>query len=62
MMMKFLMTEFLKCLQVMEYVDIGLLIPSTLHLVISEIVIVVLLVEVDLGQKIPATLPLAIVE
>ena len=60
--MKFLMTKVLKFLWVMEYVDIGLLIPANLPFIIMEVIIVVMLVEVDIGHKRPATITLAIVE
>ena len=60
--MTFLMIRVLKCLQVMEDVDKGLLIPVTLPLSIADSIIVVMMVEVDLGFKRPSTLPLAIVE
>ena len=54
--MKLLVMKFLKCLLVMEYVDIGLLIPATLPISIAEVVIVVMLVEVDICHKIPDTI------
>ena len=60
--MKLLVMKVLKCLLVMEYVDIGLLIPANIPFIIMEVIIVMMLVEVDIGHKRPATLPLAIVE
>ena len=61
-MMLFQMTKVLKCVRVMEDLDIGLLRSSTLPLKVVAFIIVVTMVEVDLGMKRPATLPLAIVE
>ena len=46
----------------MEYNNIGLLIPSTLPLVIAEVFIVLIMVEVDLCHKITGTIFLAIVD
>ena len=61
-MMVFLMMKLLKCLRVMEDVDIGLLRPVTLHLVIAEFIIVVIMVEEDLSFLRPTTITLIIVE
>ena len=64
--MVFLMMELLNCLWVMEDVDIGLYMPSTLHLAIMEFIIVVIKVvttiEFGIGIKRQATLPLIIME
>ena len=50
----------------MEYVNLGLNIPATLHLPTVEFIIVVIKVvtmeEILIGHKIPATLPLPILE
>ena len=54
------MKKVLKCLWVMDDVDLGLLIPATLPFAILEVIIVVMVVEVGLGHKRPATLPLEI--
>ena len=55
------MMKLLKCLRVMEDMDIFLLITATIPPAIVEFIIVVTIVEVDLGLKIPATLYLEIV-
>ena len=60
--MEFLMMKVLKCLRVMEDMDMGFLRPSTIPLVIADILMVVMLVEVDICHKIPATLLLKNVE
>ena len=60
--MVFIIIKFLQCLRVMEYLDKGLLRPSTLSLTISECIIVVTMLEVDLGIKIPATISISIKE
>ena len=60
MMIVFLIMRFLKCLRVMESMDIGLLRPSILPLAIAEFITVVSMTEVGLGIKIIATLPLEI--
>ena len=56
----------MKCLQVMEEVDLGLKILANINLTIVEFIIVaikvVTMVEVDIGLKRPATIPLAIVD
>ena len=57
-----LMTKVLQLLQVMEYVDIGLLRTATISLVITDFFIVVTMAEVDLGLKRPTTISIAIVE
>ena len=54
--------ESLKCLRLMEDVGIGLLIPSTLPLVIMNFIIFVTMVEVGIDIKRLATLPHTIVE
>ena len=51
--MKFLKKKVLKCLWVSKFVDIGIFIPDTLLLVITEVV--------DVGILIPATLTILIV-
>ena len=58
--MKFLMKKVLRCLWVMEYMDIGILRTATLYLVITDVIIAVIMAEVDLGHKIPSTLSLSI--
>ena len=58
----FMKEQILKCMQVMEDMDICLLIPANLLLSIVEFIIVVTMVEVDLGLKIPPTLNTTIVE
>ena len=45
----------------MEDVEIGILQPATLPLVVTEVTIVVMLVEVDIGYNRPSTLPLLII-
>ena len=60
--MEFLMKKLLKCLCVMEDVEIGLLRPATLPLTIAEVIILVKMIEVDLGHKRPSAISLAIVE
>ena len=66
MTMVFIMMNILECLQVMEDVDVGLLIPPTLALAILEFIIMVIgvvnIVEVDIGLKIPDTIPIVIVD
>ena len=61
-MMKIIMLKVFKCIWLMEDVYIGILRPFTIALIISEVIIVVMLVEVDIGHNIPATLPIAIGE
>ena len=72
--MKFPNKKFLKCIQLIKEVDIGILRPATLPQVTVEVVHIGplrpanlpqvimedILVEADLGHKIPATLPLTI--
>ena len=53
-MMKFMKKKVLKCLWVMKDMDIGLLIPTTLPIVITEVM--------NIGLLRPATLPLIIVD
>ena len=59
--MQSLKNKVLNCLWVTKDVDIGLLRSATIHVVILEVIIVVILVEVNLGHKRPATIPLTIV-
>ena len=61
-MMVFVMMKFLKFLQVMEYIDIGLLRPATLPLAITAFFIIVTMLVVDLGLKRPGTLYILIVK
>ena len=58
----FLMTKVLKCLRVMENMDIGILRISTLPLAITDFIIAVTTRELYLGLNIPVTLPLKIVD
>ena len=53
-MMKFPKKKILKCLWAMKDVDIGILIPATLHQIITEVV--------DIGLFRPSTITLLIVE
>ena len=61
-MIYFLIMKLLKCLLLMEYVDIGLLRPSTITLAITEVIISVTMVELYLSHKRSATIYLPIVE
>ena len=58
----FMKEQILKCMQVMEDMDICLLIPANLPLSIVEFIIVLTMVEVDLGIKRPANISLTTVE
>ena len=60
--MLFLIMKVLKCLWVMEDVDIGLLGPATVYLVNAEFIIVVMMVEVYLRINRTATLSIELVE
>ena len=74
--MNFIKKKVLKCLRVSKVVDIGLLIPVTIHQATTEVVYLGLLIpstlplvimedmlaEVDIGHKRQATIPLEIVE
>ena len=60
--MVLLIMKVLKYLRVTEDVDIGLLIPATLPLTITEFITVVNMVDADLGLKRPATIFIAIAE
>ena len=55
---KFLNKKLLKCLRLIKDVEIGILIPAALPIVITEVIIVVILVDMHLGLKISATIPL----
>ena len=54
--------KVLKCIRVMENVDIILLRPDNLSPEIAEFIIVVTMVEVDIGLKITATLSIVVAE
>ena len=58
----FMMMKFLKCLWLMEYVDIDLLRPANLPLTIVEFKLVVTMVEVNLGLNKTDTVSIKIVE
>ena len=60
LMMVFLMKKVLKCLQMMEDLGIGILIPETLSLAIVELIIMVTVVEAYICLKRPSTLFLTI--
>ena len=60
--MVFMIMKVLKCIRVMEDLDIYILIPATLPLSIMEFIIVVKMVEVYTCLKRTANLPLVIVE
>ena len=55
-MVVFMMMKIMQCLQIMKYVDIGLLIKSTLLLAIADFIIVLTLLEVDISINRPATI------
>ena len=65
MMMVFLMTEVLECLQVTEDMDIDIKITAALPLSIVEFIVMIIklvaMEAVDIGLKRPDTIPLAIV-
>ena len=61
-MMVFLMIKFLKCLQVIKDVYIGLLRLAIIPLAISEFIIVMTMLEVDIGLKRLDTSYLSIME
>ena len=60
--MVFMMMKFLKCLRIMEDLDIDILIPTTLLLSIMEFITVVKMVEVHTCLKRLENIPLLIVE
>ena len=66
MMMVFLVVEVLKCMRLMEDMDLGLKRLATLPLAIldniSMVIEVVIMEEVDIGINIPATLNLIIMD
>ena len=57
----FMITEVLKCLWVMEAVDIGILMPATVTLATPGFIVVVAIVEVYLGHERAETIYLTIV-
>ena len=59
-MVVFIMMKVLKCLRVMEGLEIGLLRPYTLPIATMEFTILVTMVEVDLGLKRPSRTSLTI--
>ena len=59
-MVVFIMMKVLKCLRVMEGLEIGLLRPCTLPIATMEFTILVTMVEVDLGLKRPSRTSLTI--
>ena len=60
--MVFLITKILKCLQVVEDVEIGLSRADIIPLAIADFIIVMIMVYIYLGLKKPDTITLAIVE
>ena len=60
--MESLMKEVLECIWDMEDADIGILIPATINIATTEVIILVMMVEVDIYHKIPATITLKILE
>ena len=60
--MLFKIMKYLKCVQVLEYVDICILRPLTIPIAIADFIIVVTMLEVNIGLKRPATLPLSTLE